>query len=110
MAAPGAPAPSRDRVQGLWPHDRHGAVEPGRGHPEPQARAAGRPLGRPVRGRRVGGARARMAGGARRFGWRDGRLATAGAHDDLVLATWLLERGVRFALDLLAGAPREEIV
>jgi hypothetical protein len=44
------------------------------------------------------------------FGWRDGRLASAGAHDDLVLATWLLERGVRFATDLLAGAPREEVI
>jgi hypothetical protein len=44
------------------------------------------------------------------FGWRDGRLASAGAHDDLVLATWLLERGVRFATELIAGAPREEIV
>ena len=44
------------------------------------------------------------------FGWRDGRLATAGAHDDLVLATWLLERGVRLAMKLLAGAPREEVV
>jgi len=27
-----------------------------------------------------------------------------------VLATWLLERGVRFATELLAGAPREEVV
>jgi hypothetical protein len=44
------------------------------------------------------------------FGWRDGRLASAGAHDDLVLATWLLERGVRLATELIAGAPREEIV
>ena len=44
------------------------------------------------------------------FGWRDGKLASAAEHDDLVLATWLLERGVRFALELLAGAPREEVV
>ena len=44
------------------------------------------------------------------FGWRDGRLVTAGAHDDLVLATWLLERGVRLATELIAGAPHEEVI
>ena len=44
------------------------------------------------------------------FGWRDGRLASAAEHDDLVLATWLLERGVRLAMQLLAGAPREEVI
>jgi len=35
---------------------------------------------------------------------------TAGAHDDLVLATWLLERGVRLATELIAGAPHEEVI
>jgi hypothetical protein len=44
------------------------------------------------------------------FGWRDGHLTGVGEHDDLVLATWFVERAVRRVVELLAGAPRVEIV
>jgi hypothetical protein len=44
------------------------------------------------------------------FGWTDGRLKGLGEHDDTVMATWFVERAIRYALDLLALAPTEEIV
>jgi hypothetical protein len=44
------------------------------------------------------------------FGWTDGRLAGLGDHDDTVMATWFVELAIRYALDLLAAAPTEEIV
>jgi hypothetical protein len=44
------------------------------------------------------------------FGWTDGRLKGLGEHDDTVMATWFVERAIRYALDLLATAPTEEIV
>ena len=44
------------------------------------------------------------------FGWTDGKLRGLGEHDDTVMAAWFVELAIRYALDLLALAPTEEIV
>lgn len=43
------------------------------------------------------------------FGWRDGRLGGAGEHDDLVMATWFVERAIRFLEDWRRQAGEEII-
>lgn len=44
------------------------------------------------------------------FGWKNGRLQGLGEHDDTVVATWYVERAIRFAEKVLNQAEEEEIV
>ena len=44
------------------------------------------------------------------FGYRDGRYAGVGEHDDIVVAAWLVELAILFLEELRHQAPREEIV
>ena len=41
------------------------------------------------------------------FGWNDGRLEGLGEHDDIVMATWYVERAIRVA-DILMSPPQYE--
>jgi len=43
------------------------------------------------------------------FGWRGGRLGGIGEHDDLVMATWFVERAI-WRVDDLLREPAEEII
>jgi hypothetical protein len=42
------------------------------------------------------------------FGWKDGKLQGSGEHDDLVMATWFVERAVRIVEEWIAATPPTE--
>jgi hypothetical protein len=44
------------------------------------------------------------------FGWKDGKLQGVGDHDDTVMATWFVERGIRTLQQWLGHAHDDEIV
>jgi hypothetical protein len=44
------------------------------------------------------------------FGWQDGHLRGTDDHDDLVLASWFVEVGIRLLVNLDRRPPREEII
>lgn len=44
------------------------------------------------------------------FGWKDGKLQGVGEHDDTVMATWFVERGIRALQQWLRHAHDDEIV
>lgn len=44
------------------------------------------------------------------FGWKNGRLEGLGEHDDTVMATWYVERAIRYAERVLRQSEEEELV
>lgn len=44
------------------------------------------------------------------FGWKDGKLQGVGSHDDTVMATWFVERGVRMLQQWLGHSKDNEIL